>query len=212
MRILSWVAGSLVVVALSAGVASEVRTHAMQSRALTASSRVARATIDGVDANDPAPQRMIPRPSPDPSPKPAAAAPAPPVHAAPVVSRASAAVVIGSTQQALINRDRAAHGLGPLTWSSCLYGVAARNAARISTEGTAISHANGVYQDLACGLGHQSGENIGWWSGGVDDSQLNTMFMNSPEHRANILGPYRYVATAWKVAPDGYGYIAVEFG
>jgi len=37
------------------------------------------------------------------------------------------------------------------------------------------------------------------------------MFMNSAEHRANILGPYRYVATAWAVAPNGAAYIAVEF-
>jgi uncharacterized protein YkwD len=35
--------------------------------------------------------------------------------------------------------------------------------------------------------------------------------MNSPEHRANILGPYRYVATAWVVASNGTAYIAVEF-
>jgi len=38
------------------------------------------------------------------------------------------------------------------------------------------------------------------------------MFMNSAEHRANILGPYRYVATAWTVRSDGRAYIAVEFG
>jgi uncharacterized protein YkwD len=38
------------------------------------------------------------------------------------------------------------------------------------------------------------------------------MFMNSPEHKANILGPYHYVATAWKVAANGTAYIAVEFG
>ncbi len=38
------------------------------------------------------------------------------------------------------------------------------------------------------------------------------MFMASAEHRANILGPYHYVATAWVVAPNGYAYIAVEFG
>jgi len=25
------------------------------------------------------------------------------------------------------------------------------------------------------------------------------------------MGPYHYVATAWVVAPNGYGYIAVEF-
>jgi uncharacterized protein YkwD len=37
------------------------------------------------------------------------------------------------------------------------------------------------------------------------------MFMNSSEHRANILGPYRYVATAWVVAGNGTAYVAVEF-
>ncbi len=38
------------------------------------------------------------------------------------------------------------------------------------------------------------------------------MFMNSPEHRANILnGYYHYVGTAWVVASDGKAYIAVEF-
>jgi uncharacterized protein YkwD len=118
--------------------------------------------------------------------------------------------VIGSTQQALINQDRAANGLGPLTWNGCLLNVARSNAARMAAQG-AISHANGPQADLACGLGHQAGENVGYWSAGVNDGQLNTMFMNSAGHRANILGPYRYVATAWVVAPNGYGYIAVEF-
>lgn len=72
-------------------------------------------------------------------------------------------------------------------------------------------HANGVYSDLACHLGSRTGENIGYWTGGVNDSRLNTMFMNSAEHKANILGPYRYVATAWRVAANGTAYIAVEF-
>jgi len=75
----------------------------------------------------------------------------------------------------------------------------------------AISHAGGVNSDLACGLGSQSGENVGWWSGGINDPQLNTMFMNSPGHWANIMGPYHYVGTAWVVARNGHAYIAVEF-
>jgi uncharacterized protein YkwD len=72
-------------------------------------------------------------------------------------------------------------------------------------------HTDGVYRDLACHIGSRTGENIGWWSGGVNDTQINTMFMNSPEHKANILGPYTYVATAWVSAPNGVAYIAVEF-
>jgi len=38
------------------------------------------------------------------------------------------------------------------------------------------------------------------------------MFVASPDHLANILGPNHYVASAWVVASNGYGYIAVEFG
>src|SRR2546423_1458979 len=77
----------------------------------------------------------------------------------------------------------------------------------------AIAHAGGVSADMGCGLGSaQTGENVGYWSGGVNDAQLNTMFMNSSGHRANIMGPYRYVGTAWKVAANGAAYIAVEFG
>ena len=75
----------------------------------------------------------------------------------------------------------------------------------------AISHAGGASADLGCGLGRQGGENVGYWSGGINDAQLNTMFMNSPGHRANIMGPYRYVGTSWVVAKNGYAYIAVEF-
>jgi len=35
--------------------------------------------------------------------------------------------------------------------------------------------------------------------------------MNSAGHRANILGSYTYVATAWVVAPNGWAYNAEEF-
>jgi len=122
------------------------------------------------------------------------------------------AITIGSAQQALINADRAAAGLPPLQWSPCLAGVAYSNAVRMAAAG-AISHAGGVQADFGCGLGSsQTGENVGYWSAGINDAQLNTMFMNSPEHRANIMGPYRYVGTAWKVGANGAGYIAVEFG
>jgi uncharacterized protein YkwD len=117
-----------------------------------------------------------------------------------------------STQQVLINSDRAGAGLGPLAWNGCLAGVAAQNAQRMAAAG-AISHADGPQRDLECGLGSvQAGENVGFWSAGINDAQLNSMFMASPGHRSNIMGPYRYVGTAWVVAPNGYGYIAVEFG
>jgi len=130
--------------------------------------------------------------------------PAPRTPAAPIVA-------IGSYQQVLINRDRGGARLAALSWSSCLYSTAIANARRMAAQGY-ISHTNGPWVDLGCGLGAQAGENVGWWSGGVNDAQLNSMFMASPDHRANIMGPYHYVATAWAVAGNGYAYIAVEFG
>jgi uncharacterized protein YkwD len=120
-------------------------------------------------------------------------------------------MVVRPTPQALVNQDRARYGLGPLTWSACLYSIAVSSAERMAAQGY-ISHANGAQLDLGCGLGHQSGENVGWWSGGINDSQLNTRFMNSAEHKANILGPYHHVATAWAIGANGAAYIAVEFG
>ena len=135
--------------------------------------------------------------------------PAAPAPAAPTVARP--APVLGQRQQALINADRAAAGLAPLAWSPCLASVAAQNAARMAAQGY-ISHTNGPSLDLACHLGLSAAENVGFTSAGQDDVELNAMFMSSPEHRANILGPYRYVGAAWAVAPNGCGYLAVEFG
>ena len=155
---------------------------------------------------------FVPTPAPAPAAPSSAPAAAAPVYVAPAPAYRPAppAISVGSTQQALINSDRASAGLPPLTWSSCLAGIAYQNAVRMANQGF-ISHAGGASADLGCGLGHQGGENVGYWSGGINDSQLNAMFMNSPDHRANIMGPYRYVATSWVVARNGYAYIAVEF-
>jgi uncharacterized protein YkwD len=119
-------------------------------------------------------------------------------------------IAIGSYQQVLVNRDRSAARLRALSWSSCLYSVAVANARRMASQGF-ISHTNGAWLDYACHLGVQGGENVGWWSGGINDAQINSMFMASTDHRANIMGPYHFVATAWAVAPNGFAYIAVEF-
>jgi uncharacterized protein YkwD len=110
----------------------------------------------------------------------------------------------------LINADRLAAGLPPLAASSCLTAIAAQNAQRMAGQGY-ISHADGVYRDLGCGLGGRSGENVAYWTGGINDSEANRLFMASPDHRENILGPFRYVGVAWVVAPNGTGYIAEEF-
>jgi uncharacterized protein YkwD len=203
MRLLSWLGGLAVVgaIVVTAGTVASMHHRSVPPRTLTAAHQtVGLSVFDNLDPGAAPPQLISPSPTAQP-------APPPPAPAAP-----RAAIVIGSTQQALINQDRARNGLAPLTWSSCLASVARAQAAHLATPGVTFAHYGGVYQDLNCRLGPQTGENIGWWSLGINDSQLNTMFMNSPEHRANILGPYHYVGTAWAVGANGYGYIAVEFG
>jgi uncharacterized protein YkwD len=209
MRVLTWLGGIVVVVALGCG--GTAVAHRSVESALTASRPVAATSASSGldysgDTRDVRPPHVKPQPSPIPTPAAPAAAP-PPARPAPPPP---AAIVVRSTQQTLINQDRARYGLAPLTWNSCLYNVAVSNAQRMSAQGF-ISHTNGPNADLSCGPTRQGGENVGYWSAGVNDTQLNTMFMNSADHRANILGPYHYVATAWAVDSRGYGYIAVEF-
>ena len=117
-------------------------------------------------------------------------------------------------QQILVNQDRASNGsLPPLAWSPCLANVALANAQRVAAQGY-LSHTNGPTLDLGCDASYtHGGENLAYTSAGINDPQVNTMFMNSAPHRANILSTnYRFVGTAWVLLPNGYGYIAEEFG
>lgn len=211
MRVLSWVAGVILVAVVSIATAAVLRYQNESAHTLTAANAPSAVSYMGSSVIDTRADHHLSRPRPDPSSIPTST-PAPPHQGAPVHPVAGPSIVIGSTQQALINRDRAAAGLGPLTWSSCLYNVAASNASRLSRQGWVQPyHTNGVSVDLGCRLGNQAGENVGYWSAGVNDTQLNAMFMNSAAHHANIMGPYHYVATAWVVAPNGCAYMAVEF-
>ena len=76
-----------------------------------------------------------------------------------------------------------------------------------------IYHGRGPQLDLACRLGSaQTGENVGMTAPGLDDGRMFSGFMGSPRHRANILGPYRYIGAAWATGPGGRSYASVEFG
>lgn len=202
MRVVPWIGSLILVAAIGAGALATLRPHSPTAFSLTTARTpmvVASNGLPKLDSSDY--QHLVPTPPPPPPPAAAAGS-----------GQSAPSIVIGSTQQQLINQDRAAAGLGPLTWSNCLYSVAASNAGRLSQQGWVPPyHTNGPTVDLGCRLGNRAGENVGYWSAGIDDSKLNTMFMNSPEHHANIMGPYNYVATAWAVAPNGYAYVAVEF-
>jgi uncharacterized protein YkwD len=119
--------------------------------------------------------------------------------------------MVGSVQQQLTNKARAAAGLPPLNWSSCLAGVASRHTMEMVVAGY-IYHGDGVTRDLACGLrSTRAGENVGETGAGMDDQGVFQAFMNSAGHRANILGAYRWIGTTWVVAANGTGYLSVEF-
>jgi len=213
-RVLSVARGFLILVALSAGITTEAPAQLTAAHPSSATRSVVATDLNpsfGVEGA--APLRMISRPASYLVPAPVATRAPAALTGSPSGSAGSVppvSIVLGSTQQALINQDRAANGLAPLSWSSCLYSVARSNAARMAAQGF-ISHTNGPTADLACHLGYSAGENVGYWSGGINDAQLNSMFMASAGHRANILGAYHHVATAWAIAPNGYAYIAVEF-
>ena len=212
MRVFSWLGGLVIVLAIATGgVATVTHRNSNPTHTLTAARPVVTANTYLGPQEPTDPKTRVPEPDPTPPQvEPVAAAGPAPAPAPRPAPPPPPAVVVGSTQQALINQDRAANGLGPLTWNGCLYAVALPNAQRIAAQHY-LSHTNGPQVDLGCGLGRQAGENVGYWSAGINDAQINTLFMNSPEHRANILGPYHYVATAWVVGSDGRGYIAVEF-
>ncbi|MFI5282462.1 MAG: CAP domain-containing protein [Candidatus Dormibacterales bacterium] len=219
MRNIRWLGGIATVLAVI-GAATVLQSFSASGAAAQAANRPALAANRAgapVDYSASVPsytnRLLLHRDSLQPNPAPVAPAPpqVPATHSQLVApAPAPRSLAIGSNQQVLINQDRAAAGLGPLSWSSCLARVAVSNAQRMVAQGF-ISHTNGPNVDLACGLGYYAGENVGYWGGGVDDAQLNTLFMNSADHRANIMGPYHYVATAWLTAPNGTGYIAVEF-
>jgi len=115
-----------------------------------------------------------------------------PVRRAPLppVSAVGGAVGI---ELSLVNQDRAANGVGPLSYSSAL-GRVAQYRAQDMLNRNYFSHYDPSTGQLAfVQLLHlwsipysTAGENIAW-STNPSMAAINTMFMNSPDHRANIL-------------------------
>ncbi len=174
------------------------------------------ATVDATHAAPAMPPRPAIPAAATPAPVPPAPLPTPLASPTPFVLPLGVpqmvhGVLVGSKQQQLTNQARAAAGLRPLAWSTCLAGVASSHALEMANAGR-IFHGDGVDRDLECGLdATRSGENVGDVSTGVDDQRIFNAFMQSPDHRANILGQYRFIGTAWVVAVNGTGYLSVEF-
>jgi uncharacterized protein YkwD len=121
---------------------------------------------------------------------------------------------------ALFDHDRAAAGLPPLTESATLDAIASTRAQQLVKDGlthfrpgrtvmaaTELLHQNGVSYTW-------NGENI-YWSGGppFDDamSDAEAWWMNSPEHRDNILGAHFRQVGFGTAIDGGKMYISAVF-
>ncbi len=104
-----------------------------------------------------------------------------------------------------INASRSAAGLGPLESYWDLTDDARAHSNRMAEQGqifhsSSLGSVTSVWQNL--------GENVGV---GLDSAGLHTAFMNSPGHRANILGDFNYVGVGVTVGEDNFMWVTVIF-
>lgn len=122
---------------------------------------------------------------------------------------ASAGADSGSEQAFLsaINSTRSANGLGPLQMDGSLRSHARNHTADMIAAGE-IFHSSSAELQSAAGSGWSKlGENVGR---GGSVSSLHQAFLDSPAHKANILGDYNYVGIGTDTA-SGVLYVTVVF-
>ncbi|HEY0493711.1 MAG TPA: CAP domain-containing protein [Candidatus Dormibacteraeota bacterium] len=137
-------------------------------------------------------KKAVAKPKPKPAPKPVSN------QVAPTIAVNSGGVI--GQEVALVNRDRAAAGLRPLVETQSLDQIAYSRAQDMATHGYFAHYRPGsstpAVLELLRGYGvafNWYGENIIWESGQPSAnlaSYFNTWWMNSPEHKANILSPH----------------------
>ncbi len=216
-----WVGGSLVLVA-GAIVASTATTgipivasNGATAETTTVQSGSPSISITPVDSllqplldllsQPPAPAPAEPAvPVPQDAPAPAAET-APPTPAQP-----APAGLAGSVLDAT-NRDRAANGLAPLAWNGQLAGVAQ------SWANWMAQHGSLTHQDMNAILSRTGfatvGENILYGPVDFTAADMESAWMNSPPHRANILDPsFTAAGVGLAVGPDGLLWACVDFG
>jgi uncharacterized protein YkwD len=114
----------------------------------------------------------------------------------------------------LLNQDRAANGLPALTWSPKLQNLAGAWAHQMADVNT-LYHQDlgGVISSSDFANYYTLGENILVGPGTLTPAQMETAWMNSAGHRANILsGNYNIVGIGLVHGPDGRIWAVVDFG
>jgi uncharacterized protein YkwD len=200
---------------------SVLGSHFARPPALHPVARAQRASLPSLELGVRRVGRLVAAiPSPTPVPAAAAAPSAAPVATQPHPAPPPAPPVSGvsgapGVQFSLVNQDRAANGVGPLGYSASLARVAQYRAQDMLNRNY-FSHYDPATGQLAFvqllhlwGIPYTTaGENIAW---STDPSMagINTMFMNSPDHRANILNA-AYHRMGIGVASNGAKVMVVE--
>jgi len=109
----------------------------------------------------------------------------------------------------LVNNERAANGLGPVGWHDQLGGLAQSWSDYMAVSGN-YSHQDldAILQNPAYAGYSGLGENILHGGCGISAAQMDQAWMNSPLHRANILGDFSAVGIG--VACNGGDLYATE--
>src|SRR3954470_1576316 len=125
----------------------------------------------------------------------------------PFASSASAADSSAEAQfLQLMNGERAANGLAPLTYRLDVVPVARAWTDRMAAEQHLYHNPSLSTQMPADWL--SIGENVGY---GGSVSQLHTAFMNSPGHRANVLGDFHSVGIGVTTDSHGTMWVTLDF-
>jgi uncharacterized protein YkwD len=168
-----------------------------------------------VDDAPPPPPPAAPAAAPAPAAPAAVAARVVPVPRKPPAPPVSSVGGAAGVEFSLVNQDRAANGVAGLRFSGALARVAQYRAQDMLNRGY-FSHYDPATGQLAFsalmrlwGIPYATaGENIAW-STNPSMVGINTMLMNSPDHRANILkGAYHQVGIG--VASNGAKTMVVE--
>ena len=138
-------------------------------------------------------------------------------NAAPVVAVSSGAEDSAFEQRVvdLVNAERAAYGLAPLTYNAQLDAAAeGHNSVQVQTRTMAhinIGDGDPGSRIRAAGFMGAWGENVA--VGQSSPEQVVREWMNSPTHRANILNPnFHQIGVSFAQTSDGYSFWTQSFG
>jgi len=113
-----------------------------------------------------------------------------------------------------MNADRAANGLPALSWSPKLANLASNWSHQMGTVDSLYHQNLGALLGVGDFAGWRTlGENILVGPGGLTASSMETAWMGSPGHRANILsGAYNVAGAGVFYGADGRVWATVDFG